>query len=71
MVKGIREFISIFLHLLQFRAKCVTRDLPIMLLIIRDFFFFFCISEQGRPFFPDGGVTEIKFTRVPWNHMTV
>ena len=28
-----------FLHLLKFRMKCGTRDLPILLLIIREFFY--------------------------------
>lgn len=41
-----------FLHLLQFRKKCGTRDLPIMLLIIREFFAY--RSKEGRTFLMDG-----------------
>lgn len=66
LFRGRHEFISIFfLHLFQFRVKRVTRDLSIMLLIIREFF---AHRNKERRYFPDGVVTEIKFTRVPWNH---
>jgi len=42
----------LFLHLLQFRVKCGTRDLPIMLLIIREFLAY--RNREGHTFLMEG-----------------